>query len=115
MLINLLSSIYHLQIVFAGKIHQVTNSLSMTQENLANAMGIRRSTLVKIKQDPTKFTKVMNFALYVVVSSKIQLFKEQVKNLKIEDYGQINVLPKFILDLQVPSFLNGIASTNFRL
>lgn len=65
-----------------SNLSDIRNTLSYTQEEFANLLGVSRPTIIKIEQDPTKMTKSVALALFTGVQG---VLKENEYNLKSID------------------------------
>lgn len=65
-----------------SNLSDIRNTLSYTQEEFANLLGVSRPTIIKIEQDPTKMTKSVALALFTGVQGVLE---ENEYNLKSID------------------------------
>lgn len=74
----------------------IRNSLSYTQEEFANLLGVSRPTIIKIEQDPTKMTKNIAMALFVGTEAIIEENKYRLMNINPENYADAESAIKLI-------------------
>jgi DNA-binding XRE family transcriptional regulator len=55
--------------------------LGWTQEDLAKKIGISRSSIVKIENDPTNMKKYIAYSLYLVVTDEVKRRKNEAKGI----------------------------------
>lgn len=72
----------HYLLKLGSNLSDLRNTLSYTQEEFANLLGVSRPTIIKIEQDPTKMTKNFALALFTGVQAIIE---ENTYNLKSID------------------------------
>lgn len=76
-------------IKLGSNVSELRQILNLTQEELANMMGISRPTLVKIEQDPSKLTKTLAFALFCSIAIETKRRVKEMSGVSAEDYGKI--------------------------
>ena len=64
-----------------SQISEIRNLLGWTQEDLAEKIGISRSSIVKIENDPTSMKKYIAFSLYLVVTDEVKRRKNEAKRI----------------------------------
>ncbi|MFW5891730.1 MAG: helix-turn-helix domain-containing protein [bacterium] len=64
-----------------SQISEIRNLLGWTQEELAGKIGISRSSIVKIENDPTSMKKYIAFSLYLVVRDEVRRRKNEAKGI----------------------------------
>lgn len=84
---------------------EVRQLLNLTQEDLANRMGVSRPTIVKIEQDPSRLTKTLAFAFFVAVTYEMKSRIKKVKELDPKVYKSPDKLKKFVEEIKITSWL----------
>ena len=74
----------------------IRNSLSYTQEEFANLLGISRPTVIKIEQDPTKMTKNIAMALFTGTEAVIEENKYKLSTIDPNNYANAENAIKLI-------------------
>lgn len=93
-------------LVFLGdNVSEVRQILNLTQEDLAQKMGVSRPTIVKLEQNSSRLTKTLAFAFFVAVSYEMNTRFKSVKNLDPKDYKNPDKLNSFIDAIKVTSLL----------
>lgn len=64
-----------------SQISEIRNILGWTQEDLAKKIGISRSSIVKIENDPTNMKKYIAYSLYLVVTDEVKRRKNEAKEI----------------------------------
>jgi DNA-binding XRE family transcriptional regulator len=64
-----------------SQISEIRNILGWTQEDLAKKIGISRSSIVKIENDPTNMKKYIAYSLYLVVTDEVKRKKSEFKKI----------------------------------
>jgi DNA-binding XRE family transcriptional regulator len=64
-----------------SQISEIRNILGWTQEDLAKKIGISRSSIVKIENDPTNMKKYIAYSLYLVVTDEVKRRKNEAKGI----------------------------------
>ena len=59
-------------VILGTNIPEIRNVMNLTQEELANMMGVSRPTIVKLEQDPSKLSKALAYALFGSVTFEIK-------------------------------------------
>jgi DNA-binding XRE family transcriptional regulator len=94
-------------LMLGGNFPEIRKILNLTQEDLANKMGLSRPTIVKIEQDPSKLTKTISFAFFVSVTYEINKRIREIGNIKPQDYANLENLDGFIARLGSSSYISG--------
>ena len=64
-----------------SQVSEIRNILGWTQEDLAEKIGISRSSIVKIENDPTSMKKYIAFSLYLIVTDEVKRRKNEAKRI----------------------------------
>ena len=83
----------------ATNVTEVRKIFDITQDYLAEMMGVSRPTVVKIEKDPSKMTKALAFAYFCGVTIEINKRIDNVKNIKPSDYKSKKDLQNLSLDI----------------
>ena len=84
---------------------EVRQLLNLTQEDLANKMGVSRPTIVKIEKDPSRLTNTLAFAFFIAVSYDLKSRIKKVKKIESSDYKSPDKIKNFIEELKKSSLL----------
>ncbi|MFW5795303.1 MAG: helix-turn-helix domain-containing protein [Bacillota bacterium] len=68
-----------------SQVSGIRNLLGWTQEDLAKKIGISRSSIVKIENDPANMKKYIAFSIYLIVTDEVKRRKEEAKKI---DFNQ---------------------------
>ena len=79
--------------------------LNLTQEDLANLIGVSRPTIVKIEQDPSRLTRTVAYAFFISVSYELQKRKIEVEKIDPEKYKTPEAMDAFVNAIKRASFL----------
>lgn len=95
---------------------EIRQLLNLTQEDLANKIGVSRPTIVKIEQDPSRLTKTLAFAFFIAISYEINKRIKEVKKINPSTYKNPETLNTFIKVISGSSLLSvgAIAATASR-
>lgn len=74
----------------------IRNSLSYTQEEFANLLGVSRPTIIKIEQDPTKMTKNIALALFTGTEAIVEENKYKLSDIDPNNYANAESAIKLI-------------------
>ncbi|OHX51663.1 helix-turn-helix domain-containing protein [Planococcus faecalis] len=74
----------------------IRNSLSFTQEEFANLLGVSRPTIIKIEQDPTKMTKNIAMALFTGTEAIVEENKYKLSDIDPNNYANAESAVKLI-------------------
>jgi DNA-binding XRE family transcriptional regulator len=94
-------------LMLGGNFPEIRKILNLTQEDLANKMGVSRPTIVKIEQDPSKLTKAISYAFFVCITYEINRRIREIGNIKPQDYANLENLDRFIAKLRATSYISG--------
>ncbi|MHC0037738.1 helix-turn-helix domain-containing protein [Pseudoneobacillus sp. C159] len=72
-------------LMLGSSIPEIRLILGLSQDELANMIGISRPTVIKIEQDPSKLTKTFAFALFVVVANELKKRTRKLEEIRIND------------------------------
>ena len=103
-------------IMLGSNFPDIRQLLNLTQEDLANKMGVSRPTIVKIEQDPSRLTKTLAFAFFVSISYEIKKRIKEVKEINPSAYKSPDSLNTYIKVISGTSLLSAgtIAATATR-
>ncbi|WP_096156461.1 helix-turn-helix domain-containing protein [Bacillus sp. FJAT-45066] len=103
-------------IMLGSNFTDIRQLLNLTQEDLANKMGVSRPTIVKIEQDPSRLTKTLAFAFFVSISYEIKKRIKEVKNINPSAYKSPDSLNTYMKVISGTSLLSAgtIAATATR-
>jgi transcriptional regulator with XRE-family HTH domain len=87
-------------VILGTNIPEIRNVMNLTQEELANMMGVSRPTIVKLEQDPSKLSKALAYALFGSVTFEIKKRIKQVQSIDHSKYDSIEKLGIFVTDLK---------------
>ncbi|AQQ54751.1 helix-turn-helix domain-containing protein [Planococcus lenghuensis] len=76
----------HYLLSLGGSFAEIRQVLNLTQDDLANLIGVSRPTIVKIEQDPSRLTKTVAYAFFVAISYELQKRIEEVEKIDPEQY-----------------------------
>ncbi|MDF2788620.1 MAG: hypothetical protein K0S80_1718 [Neobacillus sp.] len=103
-------------IMLGSNFADIRQLLNLTQEDLANKMGVSRPTIVKIEQDPSRLTKTLAYAFFVSISYEIKKRIKEVKEINPSAYKSPDSLNTYIKVISGTSLLSAgtIAATATR-
>lgn len=99
-------------LLLGSNVSEIRQILNLSQEELANKLGISRPTIVKLEQDPSRFTKTLALALFMVVSYEISKRIRNLSNINPKDYKDPENFDKLVKTLTLSSALSTGAITS---
>lgn len=93
-------------LLLGSNISEMRNILNITQEELANMMGVSRPTIIKIEQDPSKLTKALAFSLFCAVGISIKTRQKEIKAINPSDYSSTEKLGSFFDKVKSASLIS---------
>lgn len=93
-------------LMLGNNFSEVRQILNLTQEDLANKMGVSRPTIVKLEQDPSRLTKTLAFAFFLAISHEMQKRTNSINELNPKDYKNLESVGNFVDEVKKASMLS---------
>ena len=92
-------------VMIGSNFTEIRQLLNLTQEDLANKMGISRPTIVKIEQDPSRLTKTIAYAFFVAISYEMKKRLKDLQEIDPSAFISPDTLNNFINEISKSSLL----------
>lgn len=79
-----------------SQISKIRDLLNLTQQALAEKMGVSRPVIINIEKDPTNMSLTVLMALYVVAFGEIAIKRKEVENLNYDLWDKDEAREKLI-------------------